>query len=572
MAPSTLDMFSLAGRTAMFTGGTRGIGASMAVALAEAGSDIILIQRDTSNTATKSKIESLGRKATIYTADLASATEVAALTKKILHDGHDIDLLVTCAGIQIRHPAHLFPQNDWDAVLQVNLSTVFTLCRDVGAYMLSRKPNAAGHRGSIVNIASLCSFQGGLTVPAYAAAKGGVAQLTKALSNEWASKGINVNAIAPGYIATEMTEALQNDKERAESVLSRIPAGRWGNPDDFKGPVVFLASPASACDETQEQRSLEPPLPNELQVAIHSTGICGSDQHYYSHFANGDILVREPLSLGHESSGIVTSIGSDVPLGTFAVGDRVALEVDNKSLPASVSTEEGALVEPLSVAIHGIRRAGLAPHSTTLVIGAGAVGLLTAAMLRVSGSSKIVICDIETRRVDFATENEFADLGFVVPMKRGSSIEEKLEIAQETAALAVGEIQGGEGFAGFDAVFECTGAEACMQTAIYASRPGGKVVMIGMGTPVQTLPMSAAALREVDLIGVFRYSNTYPYGISVLAGERNDFGRSLPDVSKLITHRFSGLDSIPEAFKLAGSGVDEKGDLVLKVVINIGDA
>lgn len=131
-------------------------------------------------------------------------------------------------------------------VLQVNLSTVFTLCRDVGAYMLSRKPNAAGHRGSIVNIASLCSFQGGITVPAYAAAKGGVAQLTKALSNEWASKGINVNAIAPGYIATEMTEALQNDKERAESVLSRIPAGRWGNPDDFKGPVVFLASPASA--------------------------------------------------------------------------------------------------------------------------------------------------------------------------------------------------------------------------------------------------------------------------------------------------------------------------------------
>lgn len=112
--------------------------------------------------------------------------------------------------------------------------------------MLSRTPNAAGHRGSIVNIASLMTFQGGIFVPAYAASKGGVAQLTKALSNEWAGKGINVNAIAPGYIATDLTEALQNDKERADSVMQRIPAGRWGSPDDFKGPVVFLASAASA--------------------------------------------------------------------------------------------------------------------------------------------------------------------------------------------------------------------------------------------------------------------------------------------------------------------------------------
>ncbi|KFZ19369.1 hypothetical protein V501_00698 [Pseudogymnoascus sp. VKM F-4519 (FW-2642)] len=368
-------------------------------------------------------------------------------------------------------------------------------------------------------------------------------------------------------------------------------------------------------DLRTEQRFLEPPLPSELQIAIRSTGICGSDQHYYNHFANGDILVREPLSLGHESSGIVTSIGSDVPLGKFAVGDRVALEVGKpceecglckegrynicpkmnfrssaKSfphfqgtlqeainapakwchrLPPSVSTEEGALVEPLSVAIHGIRRAALTLGATTLVIGAGAVGLLTAAMLRVTGSSKIVICDIEGRRVNFATANEFADLGFVVPMRRGSSIEENLEIARETAALAVGAVREGEGFAGFDAVFECTGVEACMQTAIYASRPGGKVIMIGMGTPVQTLPMSAAALREVDLIGVFRYASTYPYGISVLAGENKDAGRSLPDVSKLITHRFLGLDSIPAAFKMAGRGVDKEGDLVLKVVVNI---
>lgn len=129
-------------------------------------------------------------------------------------------------------------------VIQVNLTTVFTLCREVGSYMLSRNP-PDGHRGSIINLASLTSFQGGILVPAYASAKGGVAQLTKALSNEWASKGVNVNAIAPGYVATDMTEALVKDPERGPSILSRIPAGRWGSPEDFKGPTIFLASKAS---------------------------------------------------------------------------------------------------------------------------------------------------------------------------------------------------------------------------------------------------------------------------------------------------------------------------------------
>lgn len=135
--------------------------------------------------------------------------------------------------------------SDWDEVLQVNLRTVWTLCRDLGSYMLTRKPDASGHRGSIINVASLVSFQGGLTVPAYAAAKGGIAQLTKALSNEWASQGVNVNAVAPGYVATDMNEALINDEKRAESILSRIPAGRWGCPEDFKGVTVFLAGSGS---------------------------------------------------------------------------------------------------------------------------------------------------------------------------------------------------------------------------------------------------------------------------------------------------------------------------------------
>ncbi|OJJ81771.1 uncharacterized protein ASPGLDRAFT_68239 [Aspergillus glaucus CBS 516.65] len=240
-----MDLFTLTGRTALVTGGTRGIGQQMAVALAEAGADIVLVQRDESNLETKSHIESLGRKASIYTADLSNREDVSSLVKRVLSDEHDISILLNCAGIQRRHPAHIFPDEDWDEVLQVNLSTIFALCRDIGAYMLTR-PTKDNHRGNILNVASLVSFQGGLTVPAYAAAKGGVAQLTKALSNEWASRGVNVNAIAPGYVATDMNEALLRDQQRAESILARIPMGRWGAPEDFKGVTVFLASRASA--------------------------------------------------------------------------------------------------------------------------------------------------------------------------------------------------------------------------------------------------------------------------------------------------------------------------------------
>ncbi|KAF2256799.1 NAD(P)-binding protein [Trematosphaeria pertusa] len=246
--PSVQELFSLEGQTALVTGGTRGIGQSMALALAEAGADILLVQRDTSNQQTLQEISKLGRHAQIYVCDLSTPSSVSALIPTILKDGHKIRILLNCGGIQKRHPAHQFPDADWSAVLQVNLTSVFTLCRDVGAHMLSQ-PAATlpgARRGAIINVASLLSFQGGFTVPAYAAAKGGVAQLTKALSNEWASKGINVNAIAPGYIATEMNTALMADEARAKSILERIPAGRWGEPADFKGVVVWLASAASA--------------------------------------------------------------------------------------------------------------------------------------------------------------------------------------------------------------------------------------------------------------------------------------------------------------------------------------
>ncbi|KAI1102463.1 NAD(P)-binding protein [Jackrogersella minutella] len=240
-------LFSLKGETALITGGTRGIGQAVAIGLAEAGADVILVQRSTASTETKAAVEALGRKAHIYTTDLANAADVAGLVPRVLADGHTIRILVNCAGIQIRHAPEIFPDSDYRAVMGVNADVVFTLCRDAGAHMLQLPPSeVTGRRGSIVNFASLLSFQGGLNVPAYAASKGAVAQMTKSFANSWAGKGINVNAIAPGYIATEMNEALMNDQDRSASITVRIPAGRWGDPDDFKGSTVFLASKAGA--------------------------------------------------------------------------------------------------------------------------------------------------------------------------------------------------------------------------------------------------------------------------------------------------------------------------------------
>lgn len=192
---NVLSLFSLTGRTALLTGATRGIGASLALALAEAGADIVLLERPgNQNHNTANAIKDLGRNCTTYTADLALPSSLNGLVSRITStDNHDISILVTCAGIQRRHPAHEFPDEDWNEVLQVNLNAVFVLCRDVSAYMLGR---AGPHRGSIVNIASLVTFQGGLNVLAYAAAKGGVGQLTKSFSNQMAGHGINVNAVS----------------------------------------------------------------------------------------------------------------------------------------------------------------------------------------------------------------------------------------------------------------------------------------------------------------------------------------------------------------------------------------
>jgi 2-deoxy-D-gluconate 3-dehydrogenase len=232
-------LLSLKGKVAAITGGTRGIGRSIALGMAEAGADVALIQRSPEQENIKEQIEQMGVKCAIISCDLGDSQQVKQAIPAVLEKFGKIDILVNNAGIQRRSPAVDFSEEDWDAVLQVNLKSVWLLSQQAGKYMVAQKS------GKIINIASLVSYQGGILVPAYASAKGAVAQLTKALANEWSSQGVNVNAIVPGYIATDMNEALINDPVRSRQILERIPSGRWGKPDDFKGPAVFLASDAA---------------------------------------------------------------------------------------------------------------------------------------------------------------------------------------------------------------------------------------------------------------------------------------------------------------------------------------
>ncbi|CZR64082.1 related to sorbitol dehydrogenase [Phialocephala subalpina] len=399
----------------------------------------------------------------------------------------------------------------------------------------------------------------------------------------------------------------------------------------------------SALDLKLEYRSIAEPEIGELQIQIKATGICGSDVSYYKKFANGDLCACAPLSLGHESSGVVVGIGPQV--NGFAIGDRVALEVgipcgqcticrkgrynlckkmkfrsSAKSvphfqgtlqerinhpaiwchkIPDHVSFGAAALLEPLSVAIHSVNRAAPTPGSTALVIGAGTVGLLVAAMARQSGCTFVTIMDVDEGRVNYAISKGFATHGYVVPLpfhssasssslstsgtstpasldgimtplSSYSSISDRLDGAKSVAAdvLAVARPDMGaleeDDYEGVDVTFECTGKEACMQTSLYATKPGGKVIMVGMGTPIQTVPLSAAHLREVDILGIFRYANTYQTGIRLLAGKGP---MKLPDLNDMITHQFKGLEQAKNAFELAGRTMDDAGKLIIKVVI-----
>jgi 2-deoxy-D-gluconate 3-dehydrogenase len=235
-----LACFQLNGKNALVTGSHRGLGAAIAVALANAGANVGCHGRDPQPAPACDEIRAAGCRTFYCSADLANPKSYAALVEQTISEFGSIDILVNNAGTIQRSPAADYPAEYWDELLAVNLTAVFKLSQLAGRHML-----AGGKGGKILNIASLLSFQGGILVPAYAAAKGGVAQLTKALANEWASKGINVNAIAPGYMATDNTEALRNDPVRSRQILERIPAGRWGHPSDIAGAAIFLCSSAS---------------------------------------------------------------------------------------------------------------------------------------------------------------------------------------------------------------------------------------------------------------------------------------------------------------------------------------
>jgi 2-deoxy-D-gluconate 3-dehydrogenase len=239
---SILDAFKLDGKVALVTGCKRGIGKGIALGLAEAGADIIGVSAslELSGSEVEKEVTALGRSFKAYQCDFSDRQSLYAFIAKVKNDFPTIDILVNNAGTILRKPAVEHPDEYWDKVMEVNLNAQFVLSREIGKDMVARGA------GKIIFTASLLTFQGGITVPGYAASKGGIGQLTMALANEWAGKGVNVNAIAPGYIATDNTQALRDDSDRSSQILQRIPAGRWGTPEDFKGPAVFLASEASS--------------------------------------------------------------------------------------------------------------------------------------------------------------------------------------------------------------------------------------------------------------------------------------------------------------------------------------
>jgi len=236
-----LDHFTLNDKIALVSGCKRGIGRAMAVALAEAGADIVGVSAtlEEKDSAVQKDVEALGRRFTAYACDFSDRNALYRFIKKVKKDVPTVDILVNNAGIILRKPVIEHSDEYWDKVIQVNLNAQFILSREIGKEMVTRGS------GKIIFIASVLTFQGGIYVPSYAASKGGIGQLTKALANEWAGRGVNVNAIAPGYIRTDATEALLRDSVRNQQILARIPAGRWGEPQDLKGAVCFLASAAS---------------------------------------------------------------------------------------------------------------------------------------------------------------------------------------------------------------------------------------------------------------------------------------------------------------------------------------
>ncbi|KZT70034.1 GroES-like protein [Daedalea quercina L-15889] len=369
-------------------------------------------------------------------------------------------------------------------------------------------------------------------------------------------------------------------------------------------PTQHAAVLHGAKDLRLEERTLWPPQQGQAQVAVVATGLCGSDLHYYTHGRNGDFVVQQPLVLGHEAAGIVTAVGPGVK--NLVPGQRVAIEAgimcnncsycqkgrynlcknmrfcssaktfphsdgtlqDRMNHPAHVlhplpdncTFEQAALAEPLSVLLHASRRADLTPErsAAVLVYGVGAIGLLACALAKSYGAHKVVAVDINQARLDFAKANGFAQDVYCLPAAdKAKTTEDQLRRAKENVSAALSRFDQPDGF---DVVFECTGAEPCIQMSIHAAVTGGKVMLVGMGARNVLLPLSAAATREVDVLGSFRYANTYPTALALLAAGK------LPNVEKIISHRFPLADAA-QAFELMARGRDDDGHMVMKVMV-----
>ncbi|KAL1875727.1 hypothetical protein VTK73DRAFT_9916 [Phialemonium thermophilum] len=370
-----------------------------------------------------------------------------------------------------------------------------------------------------------------------------------------------------------------------------------------------------------EARDLQPVAADHIRVAIRATTICGSDVHYYTQFANGSIQVREALCLGHEAAGRVVEVGSPSAGLHLKVGDAVALEcgvpcgecmycrggrynicpdlrfrssgskfphyqgtlqefVDHPAkwahrLPPELGFDVGALLEPLAVAVHAVRRVGqdtMSSRKGCLVFGAGAVGLMCAVAARADGCQDVAMVDIDRGRLAFALRHGFASVVYAAEPKRGESLQEKLDIARETATeVEKLEWPHGEPVGRLQRTFECTGAESCVQSSIYATASGGSVVLVGMGIPNHTLPVSEMTTREINLVSTWRYAGAYPRAIEIARASVTGTllnGMALPDISWMITHRFRGIDAVPTALETAGKTRDSDGELVVKTVVN----
>ncbi|KIM70665.1 hypothetical protein SCLCIDRAFT_1206802 [Scleroderma citrinum Foug A] len=351
-----------------------------------------------------------------------------------------------------------------------------------------------------------------------------------------------------------------------------------------------------------EERLVPPPQHDQAQVAVRATGLCGSDLHYYLEGRNGDFAIQHPLVLGHEAAGTIVSVG--VGVRNLYPGQRVAIEAgvmcrrcdfcksgrynlcksmrfassaktfphldgtlqDRMNhpgyvlhpLPDNCSFEQAALAEPLSVLIHASRRVGLREGQRILVLGVGTIGILACALAKSYGATQVAAIDINQQRLDFAKANGFASRTYCLPaLPRAESTDEQLRRARENVQLALAKFDTPDGY---DIVFECTGAEPCVQMSVHAAATGGKVMLIGMGSRNVTLPLSAAALREVDILASFRYCKTYPEALSMLASGK------LKNIERLVTHRLR-LHETARAFDLLARGQDEDGNMVMKVMV-----